>query len=194
MCRRTRSWSGTPPGCSGTCPRTSCSALDDRQLVAAVAAGAELHLDVVRARLRRAEREVLARARPGGLAGDVVEGGQVVDVLRPRLPEDQVRVGARRAAEADEDTLPALEPDRVDVALVVPEVERRVDADTPAPEGGRGVACVVVRLEPVARGRARREQLLQGRVDVEPSPPAECVPLRRATGAAGRAVHVVRRA
>src|SRR5215218_64647 len=194
MSRRARWSSGIRLGSSGTCPRTSCSALDDRELVAAVAAGAELHLDVVRARPRRPEREVLARAWARRLTGDAVEGGEVVDVLRPRVPKDQVRVRAGGTAEADEDALAALEPDRIDVALVVPEVDGRVDANPPPPERGGGIAGVVVRLELVSRRRPRGEQLLQGGVDVEPAPAAELVPLRRTAGAAGGAVHVVRRA
>ena len=136
---------------------------------------------------------MLLRARAGRLAGDEAEGGEVVDVLRAGPPEDQVRVGAGRPLHAGEQPLPPLQPDRVDVVLVVPEVERGVDPVRLAPERGRIVGGIVVRLEPVARGRPCAQQLLECGVDVEPAPAGECVPLGGAAGAAGGAVDVVRR-
>ena len=64
----------------------------------------------------------------------------------PGLPENDVRVRACRTVDADEDLLTTLELDRIDVVLVVPEVERRVDPVRPAPErrsvvGGGAILC-----------------------------------------------------
>ena len=90
---------------------------------------------------------------------------------------------------ADEDGLAAPEPDRVDVVLVVPEVERRLDPLRPAPEGLRVLAAVVVRLVPVAR-RDHAAELAQRGGDVEPAPAGEGVAARRARLAARRRVDV----
>ena len=113
------------------------------------------------------------RSGPGGPTGGRRDRpSQVVDVLRAGLPENQVRVGARRASHADEDGLAAPKPDRVDVVLVVPEVQRRLDPLRPAPEGCRVFAAVVVRLVPVAR-RDHAAELAQRGGDVESSPAGE---------------------
>ena len=129
------------------------------------------------------------RARAGGLLRRrSASEPQIVDRPRAGLPEDQVRVGARRAANAHVDGLPAPELDRVDVALVVPEVERRLDALDRAPElAVRCRAGVVVRLEPVARRQLVAAERAERLGHVQPAPAAQPVaPERAARGSRTR--------
>ena len=79
------------------------------------------------------------------------------DGVRPRPPEREVRVPARRALERGDEPLTGPDADPVDVAHVLVAVERRLEEARPA-DGERAGAGVVVRLVAVAAPEARPRQ------------------------------------
>src|SRR6266568_3854594 len=117
------SWSGIRRASCATSTRRSCSGPSERQLVRPRSARDELHLDVVPAFFGRAVAEPVGRAGTDRLCDAEVLLAQVVDALRARLPEQQVRGRTGGPVEGQLQLLALGQVDAVDIDLVVPEVD-----------------------------------------------------------------------
>ena len=133
----------------------------------------------------------MRRAGADRLRGAQVLGAQVVDALRARLPEQQIRRRAGRAVECQLQPLSSGEVDAVDVDVVVPEVDRRLHRLDSRRQLHRLRAGVVVRLVAVGRGQHAVERCDRLR-HVEASPAAQRIAQERARLAPVRRVHVGR--
>src|SRR5712691_9560776 len=170
---------------------TACARLAarDAELVWPEAARCELHLDVVPAARGHLVAELVRRPRSDCLRSTEVLRAQVADVLRTRLPEEEIRGGFFRPLEREPEALALLEIQAVHVDLVVPEVDRRLHGNRCRRKLGGVRSGIVVRLEPVGRWDDTVESA-DRLGDVEPAPAAVRVAEERALLASVRRVHV----